>query len=102
MKRLIIAATVALGFVCVSNANAAKYETVTTDLRIGYQLMAFVGHSPAEYAQAQRAANMWEARRHLGLGPLTITAVAIDNSAGVAKQIRWIGPDNTVAVVNIH
>lgn len=102
MKHLIIATTVALGLVCASSANAAKYETITTDLSFGYQLMAYVAHSPAEYAQAQRAAKMWEARRHLGLGPLSITAMAIDNSAGVAKQIRVIGPDNTVAVVDIH
>ncbi len=102
MKRLIVAATVAFGLVCASSANAAKYDTYTANLNFGYGLMVFVGHTPAEYANAQRAAGNWEGRRHVGLGPQTIAAVAVDESAGVAKQIRWVGPDNAVALVDIH
>ncbi len=71
-------------------------------LNFGYRLMVFVGHTPAQYANAQRAAGNWEERRHVGLGPQTIAAVAVDESAGVAKQIRWVGPDNAVALVDIH
>lgn len=102
MKRLIIASTAVFGLACVGSASAAQFETYTTDLHNGYELMAFVGNTPAEFAKAQRAANMWEGQRHLGLGPQTIAAVAVDNSSGLVKQIRWTGPDNAVAVVDIH
>ena len=102
MKCLPVAATVAFGLACASSASAAQYETYQVDLHFGYGLRALVAHSPAEYAQAQRDADSAEGARHLGLGPQTIVTVAIDNSAGVAKQIRWVAPDNTVAVVNIR
>jgi hypothetical protein len=102
MKYLILAATVGLGLACAGNASAAQYETYSVDLHFGYGLRALVAHSPAEYAKAQRDADRSEGARHLGLGPQTIVTVAIDNSAGVAKEIRWSAPDNTVAVVDIH
>lgn len=102
MKYLIVAATVALGLACTESVSAAQYETYNVDLHFGYGLRALVAHSPAEYAQAQRDADLLEGARRLGLGPQTIVTVAIDNSAGLAKQIRWTAPDNTVAVVNIH
>lgn len=102
MKYLIVAATVALGLACADSASAAQYETYQVDLHFGYGLRALVAHSPAGYEQAQRDAERAEGARHLGLGPQTVVTVAVDNSAGVAKQIRWVAPDNTVAVVNIH
>lgn len=102
MKRLIIASAVALGLACVGSASAAQYETYTTDLHYGYELVVFVGHTPAEFAKAQLAANRWEGQRHLGLGPQTIAAVAVDDSSGMVKQVRWTSPDNQVAVVDIH
>lgn len=102
MKRLIIVTATALGLACAGGASAAQYETYTTDLHYGYELMVFVGHTPAEFAQAQRAANRWEGQRHLGLGPQTIAAVAVDDSSGLVKQVRWTGPDNSVAVIDIH
>ncbi|OOG59345.1 hypothetical protein B0E48_00445 [Rhodanobacter sp. C03] len=97
-----IATTALFGLACVGSASAAQYETYVTDLHIGYELVAFVGHTPAEFAKAQRAASSWEGRRHVGLGPQTIAAVAVDDSNGMVKQIRWTSPDNTVAVVDIH
>lgn len=104
MKYSILAATVALGLACAdsASASAAQYETYSVDLHFGYGLRALVAHSPAAYAQAQRDADRAEGARHVGLGPLTIVTVAVDNSSGMAKQIRWVAPDNTVAVVNIH
>lgn len=102
MKRLIIATTALFGLACVGSASAAQYETYVTDLNFGYELVAFVGHTPAEFAKAQRAANRWESQRHLGLGPQTIAAIAVDDSKGMVKQIRWTSPDNRVAVVDIH
>jgi hypothetical protein len=102
MKRLIVAATVAVGLAAASSASAAQYETYTAELGFNHQLKALVGHTSAEYAQAQRAANSLETRRRLGLGPQSIVTMAIDASAGVAQQVRWIRPDNTVAVVDIH
>lgn len=101
MKRLIVAAAVAVGLVCAGSASAAKYETYTTALSFGYQLRALVGHTPAEYAQAQRVAGQSEALRHLALAPQTIFTVAVDDSAGTAQQVRWISPDHTVAVIDI-
>lgn len=102
MKYSILAATVALGLACADSASAVPYETYSVDLHFGYGLRALVAHSPAAYAQAQRDADRAEGARHLGLGPQTIVTVAVDHSAGMAKQIRWVAPDNTVAVVNIH
>ncbi len=102
MKRLIIAASVALGVACASSASAARLETYAINLHFGYGLIAFVGNSPAEYARAKQAADNWEGRRHLGLGPLTVAAVAIDNSAGLTREVRVIGPDKAVAVVKLR
>jgi len=102
MKYLIVAATVAFGLACTTSVSAAQYETYKVDLHFGYGLRALVAHSPAGYEQAQRDAERAEGSRHLGLGPQTIVTVAVDNSAGVAKQIRWTAPDNTIALVNIH
>lgn len=102
MKHLIVAATIALGLACVDSASAAQFETRNVDLHFGYSLHVLIAHSPAEYAKAQREADSREGARHLGLGPQTIVTVALDDSAGVAEQIRWLAPDETVAVVNIH
>ncbi len=102
MKYLIVAATVAFGLACADSARAASYETYQVDLHFGYGLRALIAHSPDGYAKAQRDADSAEGARHVGLGPQSIVTVAIDNSAGVAKQLRWVAPDNTVAVVNIH
>ncbi|MBQ4856041.1 hypothetical protein IMW82_15330 [Rhodanobacter sp. B2A1Ga4] len=102
MKRLIIATSIVLGLACAGSVSAAQYETYTTNLHYGYNLMVFVGHTPAGFIQAQHAANRWEGQRHLGLGPQTVAAVAVDNSSGLVKQVRWVGPDKAVAVIDIH
>jgi hypothetical protein len=57
MKRLIIAASVAMGMVCASSASAARLETYVVNLHFGYGLIAFVGNSPAESARARQAAD---------------------------------------------
>lgn len=102
MKRLIGTSALVFGLVCVGSVQAANFETYSVDLRNGYELVAFVGNTPAEYAKAQHMAKMWETQRHLGLGPQTITAVALDNSTGVAKQLRLNVPENAIAYVNVH
>ena len=102
MKRLIVAATVAFGLGCATSVSAAQYETYTAELGLNHQLKALVGHTPAEFAQAQRAATRWETRRRLGLGPQSIVVRAVDASSGMAQQVRWIRPDNTVAIVDIQ
>ena len=78
MKRLIIPTVIALGLVCVGQANAAV-ETYTVDLN-GYAVMGFVGSTPEEFALAQQKASGWETQRHLMLKPQSIKAVAIDQS----------------------
>ncbi|WP_199536018.1 hypothetical protein [Dyella solisilvae] len=50
----------------------------------GYVVVAFIGATPAEVAQAQRLAKNWEAQRHLMLKPQSMKAVAIRQSPTVA------------------
>jgi hypothetical protein len=69
------------------------------NLHHGFALVAFIGHTPAEYAQAQRAAKMWEARRELGLGPQTITAQAFDHT-DVAQLNLPTGSEDAIAQVH--
>lgn len=104
MKRPLIVIAAIAGLAVASAASAAQPETYQIDLSNGYAMVAFVGNTPAEYAKAQRLANRWEGQRHLGLGPQTIVARAIDNSEGTAKQqIRRLGvPDTDVAYVQVH
>ncbi|WP_266151090.1 hypothetical protein ISN76_20265 [Dyella halodurans] len=82
MKRLIIPAVIALGFAFIGQANAA-IETYTVDLN-GYVVVAFVGATPAEVAQAEHLAKSWEAQRHLMLKPQSMKAIAVRQSATVA------------------
>jgi hypothetical protein len=83
MKRLTVTIAVALGLSCIGNA-AVAMEKYTVNLTNGFAVVAFVGHSPTELAQAQREASKWEGRRHVGLGPQSIAAVAIDASETLA------------------
>jgi hypothetical protein len=84
---------------CIGSASAAQYETHMVDLHHGFTMVAFVGHTPEAYAQAQRAAKMWEARRVLGLGPQTITARAFDHAE--MAQLR-LPSGNEDAVAEVH
>jgi hypothetical protein len=84
MKRLIIPAVIALGFACVSQANASV-ETYTVDMN-GYAVIGFVGTTPEDFVLAQHQAKGWETQRHLLLKPQSIKAVAIDESQGVAMS----------------
>lgn len=104
MKRLVAIAVAVAGLAAIGTANAAQPETYTLNLHNGYEMLAFVGNTPAEYAKAQRLASRWEGQRHLGLGPQTIVARAIDNTEGTAKQqIRRMGvPAGEVAYVHVH
>ncbi|WP_109124948.1 hypothetical protein [Dyella sp. C11] len=83
MKRLIIPAVVAaVALAWIGQAQAAV-ETYTVDMN-GYAVIGFVGSTPEDYARAQQQANSWEAQRHLMLKPVSMKAVAIDQSQGVA------------------
>lgn len=84
MKRLILPAVIALGLVCVGQAQAAV-ETYTVDLN-GYAVIGFVGNTPEEFARAQQQANSWELQRHLLLKPQSIKAVAVDRTEGSAMS----------------
>lgn len=57
MKRLIIPMVVVLGFACIDQANATV-ETYTVELN-GYEVVGFVGSTPAEVAQAEHLAKNW-------------------------------------------
>ncbi|WP_199098488.1 hypothetical protein [Dyella sp. ASV21] len=84
MKRLILPVVIALGLLCVGQANAAV-ETYMIDLN-GYAVIGFVGNTPEEFARAQQQANSWELQRHLLLKPQSIKAVAVDRSEGSAMS----------------
>jgi hypothetical protein len=98
MKRAIIVATIVLGTACVGSAQAAieTYMLPVANAH-GYAILGFVGHTPAEFAQARRQARMWEARRQLGIGPLTVTAMAVDASSDVARTGRPFDPRSAIA-----
>ena len=107
MKRLIVTATITLGLACIGNAVAT--ERYVVDRYDGFAVMGIIGHTPAEFAQAQREAHRWEAQRHVGLGPQSITAVAIDGSDAVAtthgrpaKPMQSIDSGASVAEVPSH
>lgn len=93
MKRSILAMSAAVCLACVGGASAAEYQTHMVDLHHGFAMVAFVGHTPAEYAQAQRAAKMWEARRMLGLGPQTVTARAFDHTVVAQENLPTVTED---------
>ena len=97
MKRLILGATLAVGLTCIGTAAIAHEDEQIVELDNGFAVLAIVAHSPAELAQAQREASMMEARRQLGVGPLTIVPRAIDESSRIVATPA-INAD-TVAVV---
>jgi len=99
MKRSVLAMCAAVCLGCVGGASAAEYQTHMVDLHHGYAMVAFVGHTPAGYAQAQRAAKMWEARRVLGLGPQTITARAFDHTVLAQQGLPTVRED---AIAEVH
>lgn len=108
VKRLIVTTTMALGLACISSAAAAA-EQYTMDLSNGFAIKAFVAHSPAELAQVKREVQRWEGQRHVGLGPQSIVAVAIDDSEGVAttraqpiSSPQALNPGMNVADVQSH
>jgi hypothetical protein len=78
MKPWTIPLVAALGFTGIGQANAAV-EAFTVPMN-GYVIVAFVGATPAEVAQAQRLAKRWEAQRHLMLKPQSMKAVFIRQS----------------------
>ena len=82
MKRLMIPVVVALGLACTGPVSAAV-EAFTVDMN-GYTVVAFVGATPAEVAQAEHLAKNWEAKRHMMLEPQTMKAVAVRQSPTVA------------------
>jgi hypothetical protein len=124
MKRLIIASTIALGFVCAGSISAAQdqihttnlpnftvtapigqYETYFVDLHTGYGLEALVGNTHRQYVQAERAAERSEALRKMGIASQPFVAVAIDNSIGPGVAQRVLVMDSaqsTVAVVDVY
>ena len=78
MKRLMLTATL-LGLAGAVGAPHAT-DRHLVNLHHGFAILGIVAHTPAEFAQAQREAAAWEGRRHLGLGPISIAAIAIDAS----------------------
>jgi hypothetical protein len=78
MKRLMVTATL-LGLASAASALHAT-DRHLVNLHHGFAILGIVAHTPAEFAQAQREADAWEGRRHLGLGPVSIAAIAIDAS----------------------
>jgi hypothetical protein len=125
MNRLIIASTIALGFLCAGSISAAQdqiqatnlqnltvtapagqYETYFLDLPTGYGLEALVGNTHMQYVQAERVAERSEAQRKLGMAASQpFVAVAIDNSTGpgVAKRILVTdSAQSTVAIVDVY
>lgn len=82
MKRLMIPAVIALSFACIGHANAAV-EAYTVDMN-GYVVVAYVGATPAEVAQAEHLAKNWEAQRRMMLRPQSTIAVAARQSPTVA------------------
>jgi hypothetical protein len=124
MKSLIIATTIALGFVCAGSISAAQdqihttnlpnfnvtapagqYETYFIDLHIGYGLEALVGNTHSQYVQAERAAEQSETLRRQGIATQPFVAVAIDNSngPGVAQRVLLFdSAQSTVAIVDVY
>lgn len=78
MKPLTIPLVAALGFTGIEQASAAV-EAYTFPMN-DYVIVAFVGATPAEVAQAQRLAKRWEAQRHQMLKPQSMKAVFIHQS----------------------
>lgn len=78
MKRPLLTAAF-LGLAGTASALHAT-DRHLVNLHHGFAILGIVAHTPAEFAQAQREANAWEGRRHLGLGPVSIAAIAIDAS----------------------
>jgi hypothetical protein len=108
MKHVIVTAAITLGLACITNAAGAT-ERYVVDRFDGFAVMGIIAHTPAEFVQAQREAQRWEARRHLGLGPQSITAVAVDASNEVAttrgqptKLMQAIRAGTNVADVLSH
>jgi hypothetical protein len=125
MKRLIIASTIAFGFMCAGGISAAQdqiqatnlqnltvtapggnYETYLVDLHMGYGLEALVGNTHMQYVQAERVAEKSEALRKSGMvASQPFVAVAIDNSTGpgVAKRVLLMdSTQSTVAIVDVY
>ena len=86
MKRLVIATATVLGFAGANSLVAAEQLLVNSP-DSNYQVMVFVGHTPSEYAQAKRQANAWEGRRHLGLGSMSVGAIAIDATPADVAEV---------------
>jgi hypothetical protein len=82
MKHPIRTLTITIGFACIGQVNAAV-ETYTFGMN-GYEVIAFVGATPAEMAQAQHLAKDWENQRRLMLKPQSMRAIAIRQSPTVA------------------
>jgi hypothetical protein len=108
MKHLIVTATIGLSLACIANATTAT-ERYVVDRYDGFAVMGIIAHTPAEFVLAQREAQRWEAHRHLGLGPQSITAVAVDASDEIAttrgqpaKLIQAVSSGTSVAGVLSH